>query len=128
MVGKILCVAEKPSIAKAVANHLGGNVPAVCLIYSLQFDLPNQPQRNVPGLAWLKNYEFDYSFDPPWGHCNVVMTSVAGHLIKTEFDSRYKNWASCSPADLFDAALTTSIEDVCFSQSNNHDCTILTTG
>lgn len=30
MVTKILCVAEKPSIAKAVANHLAGSiVPAV---------------------------------------------------------------------------------------------------
>lgn len=26
---RILCVAEKPSIAKAVANHLGGNASAV---------------------------------------------------------------------------------------------------
>ena len=25
MVTKVLCVAEKPSIAKAVANHLSGN-------------------------------------------------------------------------------------------------------
>lgn len=31
---RILCVAEKPSIAKAVANHLGGgSVPAVCLLH-----------------------------------------------------------------------------------------------
>jgi len=30
MVAQILCVAEKPSIAKAVAQHLaGGNVPSV---------------------------------------------------------------------------------------------------
>ena len=29
---KILCVAEKNSIAKAVANHLGGNVRAVCVV------------------------------------------------------------------------------------------------
>jgi DNA topoisomerase-3 len=32
MVTKVLCVAEKPSIAKAVANHLsGGNVQTVSL-------------------------------------------------------------------------------------------------
>ena len=29
MVAKILCVAEKPSIAKAVANHLGSSVSVV---------------------------------------------------------------------------------------------------
>jgi hypothetical protein len=27
---RVLCVAEKPSIAKAVANHLGGQVRTVC--------------------------------------------------------------------------------------------------
>jgi len=33
MVTKVLCVAEKPSIAKAVANHLGGgNVQTVCAL------------------------------------------------------------------------------------------------
>ena len=36
MVTKVLCVAEKPSIAKAVANHLsGGNVQTVSLLTSL---------------------------------------------------------------------------------------------
>lgn len=33
MVTKVLCVAEKPSIAKAVANHLAGQqVPAVSVM------------------------------------------------------------------------------------------------
>lgn len=34
--GRILCVAEKPSIAKAVANHLAGqNARAVCVVLAL---------------------------------------------------------------------------------------------
>ena len=34
MVAKILCVAEKPSIAKAVANHLGSSVTVVSFLES----------------------------------------------------------------------------------------------
>jgi DNA topoisomerase IA len=41
MVTKVLCVAEKPSIAKAVANHLAGqNVQTVSR--ALVFILPKQ--------------------------------------------------------------------------------------
>lgn len=36
MAQRILCVAEKPSIAKSVANHLGGgNVNVVSLLFSI---------------------------------------------------------------------------------------------
>lgn len=37
MAQKILCVAEKPSIAKSVANHLGGgNVNVVSLVFKIE--------------------------------------------------------------------------------------------
>jgi len=36
---KILCVAEKNSIAKAVAHHLGGNVRAVCVVIKARITL-----------------------------------------------------------------------------------------
>ncbi|KAI9658943.1 MAG: DNA topoisomerase [Bathelium mastoideum] len=39
------------------------------------------------------------------------MTSVAGHLISTEFESRYRAWGSCNPAELFDAGITTFVQD-----------------
>ncbi|TKA65118.1 hypothetical protein B0A49_08988, partial [Cryomyces minteri] len=90
MVHKILCVAEKPSIAKAVANHLGGG---------------HVPARNAPGLPWLKNYEFPYTFPAPWGSCTVCMTSVAGHLNSQDFDPRFRSWQSCNPGELFDAPI-----------------------
>lgn len=35
---KVLCVAEKPSIAKAVANHLGGRVTTVCIKLILELE------------------------------------------------------------------------------------------
>ncbi|KAI9715325.1 MAG: DNA topoisomerase [Chrysothrix sp. TS-e1954] len=95
MVTKILCVAEKPSIAKAVANHLGASVSV----------------RNSAGPGWLKNYEFSFTFNQPWGISNVVMTSVAGHINSVDFDSRYRGWHSCQPSQLFEAPLVTYVEN-----------------
>lgn len=61
-------------------------------------------------IGWLKNYEFEYTF-PTWGHCNVTFTSVAGHLQAIDFDSNYRNWHSCDPDFLFDAATVTYVKD-----------------
>lgn len=96
MVSKILCVAEKPSIARAVANHLATAVRA----------------RDVPGIQWVKNYEFSFDFNQPWGRRDVVMTSVAGHINSNDFDNAHRNWTSCSPFQLFDARIETFVEDV----------------
>lgn len=35
--------------------------------------------------------------------CQMVMTSVSGHLLALEFVGAYKNWQSCNPLALFDA-------------------------
>ncbi|EGE07036.1 DNA topoisomerase III [Trichophyton equinum CBS 127.97] len=82
----VLCVAEKPSIAKAIANHLGDRVMT----------------HNIQGNPYVKNYEFDYTF-LQWGHCSVTMTSVLGHLLSHDFEPRYKSWTSCDPSVLFNA-------------------------
>ena len=42
------------------------------------------------------------------------MTSVAGHLISTEFEPRYKKWTACSPAELFDAGLVKTVDEVSY--------------
>ncbi|KAF2634848.1 prokaryotic type I DNA topoisomerase [Massarina eburnea CBS 473.64] len=86
MVNRILCVAEKPSIAKAVANHLGGQARA----------------ENVRGIQWVKNYKFDYGFQA-WGQASVTFTSVAGHIQNLDFHTRYRKWTACQPAELFEA-------------------------
>ncbi|KAF2005044.1 DNA topoisomerase III [Amniculicola lignicola CBS 123094] len=88
VVRTVLCVAEKPSIAKAIANHLGDQVTT----------------HNVQGNPYVKNYELNYVF-PQWGPCRVTMTSVLGHLLNHEFEPRYKNWTSCDPSVLFDARI-----------------------
>jgi DNA topoisomerase-3 len=62
VVRTVLCVAEKPSIAKAITNHLGDQVTTVST------DVRNPPvdliavQHNIQGNLYVKNYEFDYTF------------------------------------------------------------------
>ncbi|KAF8251810.1 DNA topoisomerase III [Wilcoxina mikolae CBS 423.85] len=87
MPGKILCIAEKPSIAKAVAGHLSGG------------QLSSSNTRN----KYVKNYEFTYKFAPPWGQCNAVMSSVLGHTVDWDFTALHRKWNSCAPGQLFDA-------------------------
>ncbi|KAK1915975.1 hypothetical protein P3342_003790 [Pyrenophora teres f. teres] len=89
---RVLCVAEKPSIAKAVANHLGGQARA----------------ENVRGIQYVKNYKFDFRFNP-WGDCSVTFTCVAGHIVHRDFNDQFKKWHSCPPSALFDAPIVSSI-------------------
>lgn len=96
MMGRILCVAEKPSIAKAVAQHLGSTVRTEA----------------IRGNQFIKNYEFDYNFGQRWGHCHVTFTSVVGHLIGHDFSSVYRKWESCNPSVLFDAPIEASVAEV----------------
>jgi len=106
MMGRILCVAEKPSIAKAVAQHLGSVVRT----------------ESIRGNQYIKNYKFDYNFGHRWGHCHVTFTSVVGHLIGHDFPSSYRKWESCNPSVLFDAPIEASVSEVRLeSQVANED-------
>ncbi|KAK4916624.1 DNA topoisomerase [Elasticomyces elasticus] len=91
---KILCVAEKPAIAKAVAQHLAGGQLAT---------------HSIRGNPYVKNYQFTYNF-PIWGNCEVVMTSVLGHLTGLDFDTKYKKWMSCPPGQLFECETVETID------------------
>lgn len=113
MARKILCVAEKPAIAKSVAQHLsGGQVTAVGTSYfscfCSNFQLLTNLKRSITGNPYVKNYDFDFNFGPPWGNCSVTMTSVLGHLNELKFPDQYKQWQSPPPSSLFDAP----VEDV----------------
>ncbi|MCJ1313211.1 DNA topoisomerase [Agyrium rufum] len=96
MVQRILCVAEKPSIAKAVAQHLAGGAQI--------------NTRNVQGNPYVKNYEFNFDFGAQWGQCPVTMTSVIGHLTGLAFPAEYKSWTSCNPAQLFEAPVKDEVD------------------
>ncbi|KAJ5514545.1 DNA topoisomerase type IA [Penicillium fimorum] len=95
MARKILCVAEKPAIARAVATHLSGG--------SFQ-------TRAIRGNQYVKNYEFDFDFGGAWGNCSVTMTSVVGHLTGLDFDRQYKGWQSCPPGALFEAPVQETVD------------------
>ncbi|KAH8909523.1 prokaryotic type I DNA topoisomerase [Coniochaeta sp. PMI_546] len=93
---RVLCVAEKNSIAKAVAEHMaGGRVAA-----------------ENTGNRYIKNYKFDFDFGQPWGRCNVTMTCVSGHLTELTFPSEYKtDWKYPPPDRLFNAPVSVSIPE-----------------
>lgn len=87
---KVLCVAEKNSIAKEVANILsGGRVRLRELTYQ-----------------YVKNYDFQYNF--PFGTCQVTMTAVSGHVLTAAFGPEYA-WGKCFPGRLFDAPIVVKV-------------------
>jgi DNA topoisomerase-3 len=47
-----------------------------------------------------KIYEFPYMIGNQ--KCDMVMTSVSGHLLGLDFDEKYRKWWSCDPVQLFD--------------------------
>lgn len=89
----VLSVAEKPSVAKALAQILGGdNVHGRqgFSVYNRIFDIPNCDFKS--------------------GRCSMTITSVTGHLMEKDFDSNYKSWSSCAPVDLFHAPIKTEVK------------------
>ncbi|KAL2223138.1 DNA topoisomerase III alpha [Thermoascus aurantiacus ATCC 26904] len=94
MAPKILCVAEKPAIAKIVATHLSGG---------------SMRTQSVRGNQFVKNYVFTFDFDGSWGSCSVTMTSVLGHLKTLDFEGPYRGWTSCPPGKLFEAPVCETI-------------------
>ncbi|KAF6823436.1 DNA topoisomerase [Colletotrichum musicola] len=90
---RVLCVAEKPSISKAVAGHLAGRSPTV----------------NNTRSQYIKNYGFDFNFGPPWNDCSVTMTAVLGHLTGLEFTEANKRWEHPPPESLFTAPVVTVV-------------------
>ncbi|KDQ18485.1 hypothetical protein BOTBODRAFT_103685 [Botryobasidium botryosum FD-172 SS1] len=86
---RVLCVAEKPSISKAITGILSGG----------QFTTRNT------GSNFIKNYDFDY----PRTNARFTVTCVAGHLTERRFDDAHNKWHSCDPFALFEAPIVTTI-------------------
>lgn len=119
---RILCVAEKPSISKAVAGHLsGGQLETVGTLASVVRTamLTIFAQRNTRN-KYIKNYCFEFDFGPPWGNCSVTMTAVTGHLTSTDFTSGYKNWSYPPPVTLFAAPINTFVSNVSTTYDGVH--------
>ena len=77
---KVLMVAEKPSIAKSIAVIL------------------SQSRNNIKYSGICKQcpiHEFTGPFEGRQAYFKV--TSVLGHVMKTEFDKDYRNWHETKP-------------------------------
>ncbi|RWS07211.1 hypothetical protein B4U79_07604 [Dinothrombium tinctorium] len=91
---KVLNVAEKNDAAKNIANILSRGA-----------------MRKREGFSrFNKIYDFDYNI-PYIGNCNMIMTSVSGHLINIDFTDRYRRWYSCDPVELFNAPIVEKCEE-----------------
>jgi DNA topoisomerase IA len=53
-----------------------------------------------------KIYQFSYAFQGQ--NCNMIMTSVSGHLLGHDFPATYRGWQSCNPVELFSAPVIKS--------------------
>ncbi|KAI9929279.1 hypothetical protein ASPWEDRAFT_24881 [Aspergillus wentii DTO 134E9] len=104
MAPRILCVAEKPAIAKAVAQHLSGG--------SMQ-------TMSIRGNPYVKNYVFEFNFGNHWGTCSVTMTSVIGHLTALDFGRQFRGWTSCPPSTLFETPVYESVDSDKSAIANN---------
>lgn len=84
---RALHVAEKPSVAKKVAEHLSKGVQS--------------SSRQGPSV-YNRLYDFETGGPPSHeGHRVAhVVTSVTGHLMSTEFEEPYNKWHACAPRDL----------------------------
>jgi DNA topoisomerase-3 len=111
---KVLCVAEKNSIAKAVAEHMsGGRVTGVCFPKQHSAMQILTIGQESTGNRYIKNYKFNFDFGQPWGRCNVTMTCVSGHLTELTFPSEYhSDWKYPPPDRLFNAPVSVSIPEV----------------
>ncbi|KAL0956762.1 hypothetical protein HGRIS_002881 [Hohenbuehelia grisea] len=88
---KVLCVAEKPSISKAISQILSGG----------QFT--NRATSN----KFIRNYDFDY----PQTNASFTVTCVSGHLTQHDFYDTHRKWDSCDPFSLFDAPVNSHIHE-----------------
>ncbi|XP_054721108.1 DNA topoisomerase 3-alpha-like [Uloborus diversus] len=82
---RVLNVAEKNDAAKNIADIMSNG----------------RFRRRDGRSVYNKIYEFEYNLFNQ--RCQMVMTSVSGHLLNLEFTGSYKSWQSCNPLALFEA-------------------------
>ena len=49
----------------------------------------------------------------------MVVTSVKGHLMSSDFRDPYNKWSSCQPSDLFSAPIVTAVSSDCLKVAQN---------
>ena len=83
----VLMIAEKPSLAKSLAQILSnGNLT----VRNSNVSCPVYEYRN----SFLNNRNILFKF-----------TSVCGHVFSVDFEDRFKNWDKSEPIELYDARI-----------------------
>lgn len=101
----ILSVAEKPSVAKELANIISRGAPISSLTrpslskFNPVYEIQSCPFKDT--MASMK------------------ITSVTGHIMEIEFDAKYKNWTESNPIDLFTAPIYKDIKSENIDIKNN---------
>ena len=85
---RVLCVAEKPSIAKNITQILaGGRFETVSALQRLRTALVGADTlQRQSGNQYVRNYDFAYRLPPPLGgagDADFTVTAVLGHLTST---------------------------------------------
>jgi DNA topoisomerase-3 len=83
---RVLNVAEKPSVAREASKALSGN-----------------SARYVRGRNNTGCWEFQHTVRGT--PCTMAFTSVAGHLMSTDFQEPFNKWMACSPLELYSKPL-----------------------
>ena len=97
---KVLYVAEKPSIAKSITHILSQNDYTTVINLNCKRNGINK---------YCKNYCFTFSYQGTM--CEVVVTSVLGHLVSYDFIDGYSDWKQ-DPGALFEAPLQSFVKKV----------------
>ena len=96
---KVLNVAEKPSVAKAITRILSRD--------------------NSTSRTGFSKYNrcFDFECDVGGKRKQMIVTSVTGHIMNIDFAESHRHWTSCDPVQLFEAPIIKSInsdkESIC---------------
>ena len=104
---RVLCVAEKPSIAKSVAQILsGGQYTTVSIRHSeTASSIRSDSGKRNTSSKFIKDYDFDY----PQTRSQFTVTAVAGHLMNQDFGFAFKSWNGCDPFSLFEAPIEITV-------------------
>lgn len=89
---KVLCVAEKPSIAKSLAEILNSD------------GFQSRPGND----KYCRNFDLNYNLGSS-GWVDMTITSVRGHLTELDFTQSYRPWSSHDPLLLLDAPVQVKI-------------------
>ena len=97
---RVLCVAEKPSIAKSISQILsGGQLTTVSDFFISSHYTDTYFFKHNTQTNYIKNYEFNY----PQTQSFFTVTCVSGHLTAIDFYETHRKWNACDSFDLFDA-------------------------